>query len=129
MRKLLLSAALAPLFSLNLAIAADDDFNSGFDKDNDGRVSLEEFVLFMAERDVRMLDKNGDNKLSADEWVGPEKLKYRAQTLKKFNADKNDEMNADEIIQVYLWTFERRDKNGDGVLTRDELPHFMRVRV
>lgn len=95
-------------------------FKPGADADGDGRLSPDEFVMFMGTRELQIRDADKDGKISAVEWLGDNEGGFQRLTLDRFNADGNDEMSVDEIVRVFLWIFSNRDKNKDGFLSAEE---------
>lgn len=102
-------------------------FIQKFDKDNDGKVSKEEFTG-PAEHFTRM-DKNGDGFISADEVkpgnpprLGGEGPQGMGQHFfRKFDKDKDGKVSKEEFTGRSD-RFTGLDKNGDGFVTADEMP-------
>lgn len=42
--------------------------------------------------------------------------------LQRMDSDGDGKVSVEEYVQWMLYAFDRMDRNGDGVLTRDELP-------
>ena len=95
--------ALAPA-AVPAQVAATGDYLALMDADGDGRVSLEEYLAWMAYA-VERMDRNGDGVLSADELPGG---KGRPVTLAEHKARLTDRFN-------------RQDANADGFLDAREL--------
>jgi hypothetical protein len=102
-----------------------------FDKDGDGALSLDEF---RAARDAQIeqrfaqLDANHDGKLTPDELrAGPRRLgaAWRDHTA-NIDANGDGAWSFDELQSVFpsitIERFNKLDKNGDGLITRDEQP-------
>ena len=98
-----------------------------FDKDNDGKVSKEEFVG-PAEHFTRM-DKNADGFISADEVkpgnpprLGGEGPQGMGQNfMQKFDKNNDGKVSKDEFTGRPD-RFTLLDKNGDGFVSADEMP-------
>ena len=95
------------------------------DTNSDGALSVEEFVMFSAQRDFKQRDANKDGVFSTKEWVGKSGGGFRHASLKLFDADRDGNMSASEVVDVYIWTFNNRDKNKDSQLTGGEIPSGM----
>jgi eukaryotic-like serine/threonine-protein kinase len=59
------------------------------------------------------MDKNGDGKISRDEFTGPEWL------FERIDVDKDDVITREEVAK-FRNRFNAMDKNGDGKISRDE---------
>lgn len=94
----------------------------GMDGDGDGLLSLTEYVMFAAESELKQRDKDRDGVISKSEWMGPKASKWQATLWKKFNANKDEEMSASELVEVHSHIFNVRDKNEDGMLQIKEVP-------
>lgn len=118
-------AATFIIAALTIGSAATADIKPKADTDGNGNLSLEEFVIFSAEKDMRQRDRNKDGAMSTDEWVGKSTKGYRNAAMSKFNKNGDAKMSTDEMVDVYSWTFGNRDKNKDGKLAGAEIPpHF-----
>lgn len=116
--------AVAGCLLLAVPVAAQSQFKGGLDTDGDGALSIEEFVMAMGDRDLGRFDTNGDQRISVSEWTHTGG-KFQADTAARFNADGDEYMSADELVQIYLWIFGNRDKNKSGTLTPSEAPSFL----
>ena len=98
------------------------------DTDNDGALSLEEFVIFNAEKDQKQRDRNKDGVFTAAEWNGPTTAGFRHDMLARFDVNGDNTMDAGEVAEVYMFAFGKRDKNGDGVLSGGEIPKHLKKK-
>lgn len=95
------------------------------DANGDGRLSLEESK--MPERRFQRLDANSDGALTKEElsqaFAG--KGERGSKHFGKLDADQDGNVTQAEALAAAEARFQRLDKNGDGVLTSDELrpPH------
>ncbi|MBS1856028.1 MAG: hypothetical protein JST11_11730 [Acidobacteria bacterium] len=92
------------------------------DADRDGVISAAE--LANAPAALKSLDKNGDGKLTADEvrpQMGERGGREGGRGGREGGPGDSQPPSADDMVQT-LMAF---DKNGDGKLTRDELPERM----
>lgn len=96
--------ALAGAAPVVAQVSATGDYLELMDTDGDGRVSLDEYLAWMAYAFERM-DRNGDGVLSADELPGG---KGRPVGLSEHRARLTDRFN-------------RQDANADGFLDAREL--------
>ncbi len=102
-------------------------FIQKFDKDNDGKVSKEEF-LGPAEHFTR-IDKNGDGFISSDEVkpgnpprLGGDGPQGMGQNFfQKFDKNNDGKVSKDEF-DGRPDRFAGLDKNGDGFISADEMP-------
>ena len=67
------------------------------------------------ERRFHRLDKNGDDKLQADEL--PERLR---RAIGRYDTDGDGALNSDEYGALMLKRFDRQDLNRDGTVTSEE---------
>lgn len=111
--------------AISVSIPAQAKVKADIDTDGNGTVSLEEFVSFSAKRDLKQRDKNGDDNLSAEEWLAQSQGGFRQAALKRYDADGDKNLSIQEIVNVYVWTFRNRDANKDGQLTGKEIPKNM----
>lgn len=124
---------LAVLLTLMLPLAARaGDWPS--DLNGDGKVTLEEFQV-TCQAVMMEADRDGDGLISRKEWMdGMEALQERALDLglrgwKRFGTgegfarldrDHNNLVTPEEVSAAMQWRFDLRDRNKDGVITRDE---------
>lgn len=100
------------------------------DTNGDGKVSLEEIKAEQA-RLIGAADLDGDGKLSVDEFRrrGWWFQKLHTSTLfDLMDANGDQTLSADEIANPSARWFKRYDKNADGGVSPDEVPHFKRGR-
>ncbi|MFC1806182.1 hypothetical protein ACFL09_04290 [Planctomycetota bacterium] len=94
------------------------------DKDGDGKISRDEFPAEHLDKFDRM-DRNKDGFIDADESPKPRGGKPgaggRADLMGKLDKDGDGKVTREEFPQAKIQAFDRFDKNGDGVITADEL--------
>lgn len=98
------------------------------DTNGDGKVSLDEIRAEQA-RLIAAADLNGDGKLSVDEFRRRGWWFQRLHTTTLFDlmdANGDQILSADEIANPSARWFKRYDKDADGGVTPAEVPHFMR---
>lgn len=91
----------------------DDAYFVEIDIDKDGRVSLEEYEIFMRDA-FKKLDKDGNGRLTRAETV-------EVLTDEQFDfldKNKDGEIELDEFIVQVTAEFKRQDRDGDGYLKR-----------
>ncbi|WMJ71139.1 EF-hand domain-containing protein [Stenotrophomonas sp. 24(2023)] len=59
---------------------------------------------------------------AAHAQVSPAPVDTTAHYLQRMDADGDGRISQAEYVQWMLYAFDRMDRNGDGVLTADELP-------
>ena len=139
--KLALAGSLAALLmsgpaiaqSANSAMTGGDDASvsrtfSLLDTDGDGKISLAEIRAEQA-RLIAAADLNGDGKLSVDEFRRRGWWFQKLQTTTLFDlmdADGYRSLTAEEIANPSARWFKRYDKDADGGVTAEEVPHFSR---
>ena len=100
------------------------------DTNGNGKVSLDEIKAEQA-RLIGAADLDGDGKLSVDEFRrrGWWFQKLHTSTLfDLMDANGDQVLSADEIANPSARWFKRYDKDADGGITADEVPHFKRSR-
>jgi hypothetical protein len=98
------------------------------DTNGDGKVSLDEIKAEQA-RLIGAADLNGDGKLSVDEFRRRGWWFQKLHTTTLFDlmdANGDQILSADEIANPSARWFKRYDKDADGGVTAQEVPHFMR---
>lgn len=139
--KLALTGSLAALLisgpaiaqSANSAMTGGDDASvsrtfSLLDTDGDGKISLAEIRAEQA-RLIAAADLNGDGKLSVDEFRRRGWWFQKLQTTTLFDlmdADGDQSLSPEEIANPSARWFKRYDKDTDGGVTVEEVPHFSR---
>lgn len=142
--KLLLAGSLSALLVGGPAYAqsADKTMKSGdkghsagvsrtfslLDTDGDGKISLAEIRAEQA-RLVAAADLDGDGKLSVDEFRRRGWWFQKLHTTTLFDlmdANGDQVLTADEIANPSARWFKRYDKDADGGITTEEVPHFKR---
>lgn len=91
----------------------DDAYFMEIDIDKDGRISLEEYEIFMRDA-FNKLDKDGNGRLTRAETV-------EVLTEEQFDfldKNKDGEVELDEFIVQVTAEFKRQDRDGDGYLKR-----------
>lgn len=94
------------------------------DADDDGKVTLEEFVIRSQTRFVE-LDTDANGELSADELAKPmvERADYKVRKMmKRYDADGDGRITEEEFSAPARKRFAMRDFDGDGKISDDELP-------
>lgn len=112
------------LYAAPAAQAASPAYKAGIDANGDGQLTLEEFVMAMAERDFKRFDKDGDNVMTVAEWVS-NNGEFQIISRDRYNKDGDEIMSANELVEVYTWIFGNRDKDKSGQLTLAETPDFL----
>lgn len=77
----------------------------------------------MIERRFHRLDKDGDDRLSADEL--PERMR---RMLPRYDKDGDGKLSSDEWGAAMLDRFDKQDLNRDGTVTTDERQRFREAR-
>lgn len=117
--------ALLPLCAIAFSTPSHaKSFKPSLDVDQDGMLSIDEFVMAMGDREFGRRDDNRDGVMSRSEWLGGGG-NFQILTLEKFNADKDDKMSAEELVEVFTWVFDQRDNDGDRLLSPSEAPKFL----
>jgi len=95
------------------------------DANGDGVVTREEMTAEV-ERTFAGYDRNGDGKLTADEYSGPGGVRsamggFVKQHAKELDANGDGVITREELLNTALRMFDKADANHDGRLTPDEL--------
>jgi Ca2+-binding EF-hand superfamily protein len=96
------------------------------DTNGDGSVSLDEIKAEQA-RLIGAADLNGDGKLSVDEFRRRGWWFQKLHTTTLFDlmdTNGDQELTADEVSNPSARWLKRNDKNADGGVTPEEVPHF-----
>lgn len=98
------------------------------DTNGDGKISLAEIRAEQA-RLLAAADLDGDGKLSVDEFRRRGWWFQKLHTTTLFDlmdANGDQSLTADEIANPSARWFKRYDKDADGGVTTEEVPHFKR---
>ncbi|MDP9134915.1 MAG: EF-hand domain-containing protein [Actinomycetota bacterium] len=96
---------------------------AALDADRDGKLTLQELHT-AREQQVDRFDRNGDGRLSAEEYQAWWLETAQARLARQFRADDRDkdgEITLQELVERSNELLRRRDIDRDGSLTADEL--------
>ncbi len=94
------------------------------DADNNGEVTETEFLQRREQR-FALMDADKSNTLSADELVSPkrERRVWRGKRfVKRMDTNKDGKVSKDEMLAVARARFAEHDLDGDGKVTRSDMP-------
>ena len=97
-------------------------FMNRYDANQDGKVTQEEVDKNRTERHGKY-DANGDGKLSLKEFEGLwlEAFQRRmVRAFQRFDVDGDATVTLDEYTEPLSMIVERRDRNGDGAISRED---------
>lgn len=123
MRSLIVLVGVIPLLTGCGSTEGDHDANAAAVKYRPPTVTSRSDFGGQIERRFHRLDKNGDDKLSADEL--PERM---ARALKRADKDGDGMLNSEEWGAFMLERFDRQDANKDGTVTTEERRLFREQR-
>ena len=122
MKKALVPAAVALTMFGAAAAAPGDRFFDRHDTDGDGRVAVDEMTGRVAER-AGAMDADGDGYITREEFAAFQEAKKAEMKAKRFpDANGDGVVDRSEFDNASRARFDELDKNGDGVLTEDEMP-------
>lgn len=94
-----------------------------FDANHDGTVTKAEVDTHIASQ-IKQFDKNGDGKLSLDEfqalWL-QQQHERTVRAFQHFDVNGDTELTQAEMAQPYTRLVQRLDRNGDGAIEKTEL--------
>ncbi|MGI9482784.1 MAG: EF-hand domain-containing protein [Hyphomicrobiales bacterium] len=97
-------------------------FRERYDANKDGKISQEEINTNRTERHKKY-DANGDGKLSLEEFEGLWMEAYRKMMVRSFqffDTDGDAQVTLEEYQAPLATVVEDRDRNGDGVLSKED---------
>ena len=100
-------------------------FMNRYDANEDGKVTQEEIDKNRNDRHAKY-DSNGDGKLSLEEFQGLWLEAFRRRMVRafqRFDVDGDAAVTLDEYTKPLSKIVERRDRNGDGALSRADRGH------
>ena len=105
-------------------------FMKRYDANDDGKVTQEEIDKNRTDRHGKY-DSNGDGKLSLEEFQGLWLEAFRRRMVRafqRFDVDGDANVTLDEYTSPLSKIVERRDRNGDGALSRADRKHGKHYR-
>jgi len=90
----------------------DDEYFTKIDTDKDGRISLEEYEVFMNDA-FSKLDKDKNGSLTRAETAD----KLTEEQFSFLDKNKDNRIELDEFLDQLIAEFKRNDRNNDGYLT------------
>ncbi len=100
-------------------------FMKRYDANKDGKITQEEIDKNRNDRHAKH-DANGDGKLSLEEFQGLWLEAFRTRMVRafqRFDVDGDANVSLDEYTEPMSKLVERRDRNGDGALSRADRKH------
>lgn len=97
------------------------------DENGDGKVSQEEFFIYIEKTSFGILDADGNRKITLTEWLVYEKGATAEAVFLTMDEDRDGVLTYEEIIAVPMKRktinnlFGTMDDNGDGMLELEEL--------
>lgn len=99
------------------------------DTDKNGELTPLEFVNGVVQEGIAVLDLDGNERLTLDEWAYSEEgERERSETeFQALDSNGDGELDYDEFatypekVQTYENMFKTLDRNGDGIVTLEEL--------
>ncbi len=93
------------------------------DANSDGEITTAE-IEAAAAAEAQATDTNGDGVISVEELIARHELKRQQRIAKRLNAadsDANGQISLDEFATQRVTGALRMDRNGDGIVSEDEL--------
>lgn len=120
-----IAAALAASALLTATPAQAQEIRANLDTDGNGELNAEEFVMAFYMFDMKRFDKDEDGVMTTAEFTAPDN-KWLNNLNKRFNTDADpNTLSDDELVQVYLFIFNNRDKDENGAISAAEAPGHM----
>lgn len=93
------------------------------DRDADGRIGLNEYLVFQQPR-LSQFDANGNGRLSRAEFKASLSAKAQrnaARSFRAFDLDRDNGLSQEEFLGYHAWIFKNYlDANRDGFITAEE---------